>query len=90
MKKRGNVQCCMLYSMHRTQLYLDESQYRWLKNSAGERGSIAAVVRELIDDARARKPSLASDPLIHYLTDEPAGEGASPSTVETLDRAIYG
>lgn len=82
----------MLYSgmAHRTQLYLDEGQYRWLKQRAGERGSVAAVVRELIDAARARKPSRASDPLIRYLKDEPPAGGGTASTVETLDRDLYG
>lgn len=75
---------------HRTQLYLDEGQYRWLKQRAGSRGSIAAVVRELIDAARVRGPSLAGDPLIQYLKDEPPADGEVPSTVQTLDRDLYG
>lgn len=81
----------MLYigMRHRTQLYLDEDQYRWLKQRAG-RGSIAGVVRELIDAARLRRPSSARDPLILYLAEEPPAEGARPSTVETLDRDLYG
>ena len=54
----------LYYSMrHRTQLYLDDSQYRWLKQQAGERGSIAAVVRDLIETARSNRPSTADDPL---------------------------
>lgn len=82
----------MLYDAmaHRTQLYLDETQYRWLKQQAGRRGSIAAVVRELIDAARAQRPSVDSDPLIRYLKDEPPSEGGRPSSVETLDRDLYG
>ena len=28
---------------HRTQLYLDDDQYRWLKQRAGNRGSIARL-----------------------------------------------
>jgi hypothetical protein len=75
---------------HRTQLYLDEGQYRWLKQQARRGGSIAAVVRELIDTARARRPDSAGDPLIRYLTDEPPAEGAGDSTVQTLDRDLYG
>lgn len=76
---------------HRTQLYLDEGQYRWLKGRAGERGSIAAVVRDLIDAARTTsRSSLAGDPLVSYLKDEPAADGGTPSTVETLDRDLYG
>jgi hypothetical protein len=82
----------MLYYImtHRTQLYLDESQYRWLKQRAGERGSIAAVVRDLIDAARARRPNVAADQLIRYLQDEPPADGGAASTVETLDRDLYG
>jgi hypothetical protein len=75
---------------HRTQLYLDDSQYRWLKQQARQGGSIAGVVRELIDAARRRGPNPARDPLIRYLIDEPPAEGASGSTVQTLDEDIYG
>jgi hypothetical protein len=82
----------MLYSAmrHRTQLYLDESQYRWLKQQARQGKSVAEVVRGLIDAARARRPSQARDPLIRYLADEPPATGAERSTVQTLDRDIYG
>jgi hypothetical protein len=75
---------------HRTQLYLDEDQYRWLKQRAGRDGSIAGIVRDLIDAARARRPNPARDPLIRYLTEEPAPAGRAPSSVETLDRDLYG
>ncbi len=74
---------------HRTQLYLDEDQYRWLKQRAGARGSIAGVVRELIDGARSRRPRAERDPLIRYLLEESPGEGRSPSTVTTLDEDLY-
>lgn len=73
----------------RTQLYLDEDQYRWLKRVAGAKGSIAAVVRALIDGARSRTPDPADDPLISYLLDEPPGEGHRDSSVTTLDSDIY-
>jgi len=75
---------------HRTQLYLEEDQDRWLHHQAGQRGGIAGVVRELIDAARSRRPSVASDPLIVYLTEEPPADGGSASTVEDLDRDVYG
>jgi hypothetical protein len=75
---------------HRTQLYLDPDQYRWLRQRAGQRGSIAGVVRELIDAARAHRPSAATDPLIRYLVEEPPADGVAPSTVEDLDRDVYG
>jgi hypothetical protein len=81
----------LYYSMrHRTQLYLDESQYRWLKQQAGPRGSIAAVVRDLIEGARSQRPSPDGDALIRYLLDEPATAGTEPSTVATIDRDLYG
>ncbi len=75
---------------HRTQLYLDDGQYRWLKQQARGGGSIAGVVRELIDAARSRRPSQARDPLIRYLVDEPASGDGGDSTVETLDQDLYG
>jgi hypothetical protein len=82
----------MLYSVmsRRTQLYLEDGQYHWLKQRAGERGSIASVVRELIDAARAHRVDAASDPLIAYLSHEPPADGAGDSTVETLDQDLYG
>jgi len=80
----------LYYSMrHRTQLYLDESQYRWLKQQAGPRGSIAGVVRDLIEAARSQRPSPGGDALIRYLLEEPAGTGTEPSTVATIDRDLY-
>jgi hypothetical protein len=82
----------MLYSSmrHRTQLYLDEGQYRWLRQRAGEAGSIAAVVRELIDAERARGVSPTVDPLLSYLVDEAPGKGREGTSVSTLDRDLYG
>jgi hypothetical protein len=81
----------LYYSMrHRTQLYLDEGQYRWLKQRAGEAGSIAGVVRELIDAERARGLDPAADPLLSYLVDETPGKGREKTSVSTLDLDIYG
>ncbi|HEU4393031.1 MAG TPA: hypothetical protein VFR04_05265 [Solirubrobacterales bacterium] len=75
---------------HRTQLYLDDGQHRWLRQRAGKSGSIAAVVRELIDAERARRPDLAADPLLRYLVDESPGRGREGTSVTTLDRDLYG
>lgn len=75
---------------HRTQLYLEDDQYRWLQRRAGSTGSIAGVVRDLIDAARARRPAVTADPLIEYLLDERAGDSGAASTVQDLDRDIYG
>lgn len=81
----------LYYSMkHRTQLYLDEGQYRWLKQQAGEAGSIAAVVRDLIDAERARGVDAATDPLLSYLVDEAPGKGRKRTSVSSLDRDLYG
>ena len=75
---------------HRTQLYLDEGQYRWLKQRAGDAGSIAAVVRELIDAERARGLDPAVDPLLSYLVDEAPGKGPAKTSVGSLDLDVYG
>lgn len=84
----------MLYSSmkqkHRTQLYLDEGQYRWLRQRAGKSGSIAAVVRELIDAERSRRADPAADPLLRFLVEDAPGRGREKSSVTTLDRDLYG
>jgi hypothetical protein len=82
----------MLYDSmkHRTQLYLDEGQHRWLKQRAGKSGSIAAVVRELIDAERSRLSAPAGDALIGYLVEEPPGKGREGTSVTTLDSDLYG
>lgn len=82
----------MLYDSmkHRTQLYLDDAQHRWLRQRAGKSGSIAAVVRELIDAERARRPDPAADPLLSYLVADAPGRGAAATSVTTLDRDLYG
>jgi len=75
---------------HRTQLYLDADQYRWLKQRAGRQGTIASVVRELIDTARSPGAGLTGDPLIRYLAEEPPSDSGTRSTVQDLDRDLYG
>jgi hypothetical protein len=81
----------LYYSMkHRTQLYLDDGQYRWLKQRAGEAGSIAAVVRDLIDAERARGVDPARDRLLSYLVEEAPGVGREGTSVSSLDRDLYG
>jgi len=81
----------LYYSMrHRTQLYLDEGQYRWLKQRAGSAGSIAAVVRELIDAERSRVVGSGADPLLSYLVDEAPGKGRRQTSVASLDADLYG
>ena len=83
----------MLYAVrmkHRTQLYLDEAQYRWLERRSRQAGSIAQVVRDLIDEARSRQPRQSDDPLIHYLLEEPPASGSRTTSVTTLDDDLYG
>jgi hypothetical protein len=82
----------MLYSSmkHRTQLYLNEGQYRWLKQRAGGSGSIAAVVRGLIDAERTRLADPAGDPLLSFLVEESPAKGREGTSVTTLDRDLYG
>jgi hypothetical protein len=82
----------MLYDSmkHRTQLYLDDAQHRWLRQRAGKSGSIAAVVRELIDAERARRPDPIADPLLSYLVADAPGRGGAETSVSTLDRDLYG
>jgi hypothetical protein len=81
----------LYYSMkHRTQLYLDDAQYRWLRQRAGESGSIAAVVRDLIDAERARRIDSAADPLLSYLVEEAPARGPEGTSVSTIDRDLYG
>lgn len=80
---------CCNSMRHRTQLYLDESQYAWLRRKAGRTGSIASVVRELVDKAQLENPADEQDPLLSYLLTGPAS-GPAPSSVTTLDTEIYG
>jgi hypothetical protein len=81
----------LYYSMkHRTQLYLNDAQYRWLRQQAGDSGSIAAVVRELIDAERARRLDPAADPLLRYLVEDAPARGRKGTSVSTLDRDLYG
>ena len=82
----------MLYDSvkHRTQLYLDEGQHRWLRQQAGKSGSIAAVVRELIDSARSQQSDAAADPLLSYLVAERSSKGGAKTSVATLDQDLYG
>jgi hypothetical protein len=78
------------YSMrHRTQLYLDDDQYRWLKRRAARGQSMAEVVRDLIDEARLRRHPLSEDPFIRYLFDDPPAEGERESSVTTIDEDLY-
>jgi hypothetical protein len=48
------------------------------------------VLREMIDAVRSRRPDGAVDPLIRCLVTAPPADGGRPSTVDDLDRDLYG
>lgn len=60
----------------KVQLYVTERQYRLLKQRAGTRGSIAAVVRDLIDQS-ATPDDAAADPFFQRVVAEKRGSGES-------------
>jgi hypothetical protein len=69
------------------QLYVTERQYRLLKQRAARRGSIAAVVRDLIDQS-ASPADPEADPFFRHL--EVTGEGSGePYDSETAKRDLY-
>lgn len=69
------------------QLYVTEGQYRLVKQRAGERGTIAAVVRDLID--RSAVPADAeADPFFVHALAEKDGSGEPFDAVEAK-RDLY-
>ncbi|MGH2793971.1 MAG: hypothetical protein ACRDKG_06665 [Actinomycetota bacterium] len=76
--------------MRRTQVYLDDDQYRWLKRQAGVNGSIAGVLRDLIDRAKKdRGTDPGDDPLIRHLLHDPPAKGRKRTSVTTIDEDLY-
>ena len=72
--------CCKLLLVpdvkltHRTQLFLTDAQYRWLKVRAASAGSIAQVVRDWIDSEMSVDPvKLRDDPRDESRTDHRPG-----------------
>ncbi|MDQ3991964.1 MAG: hypothetical protein M3245_06635 [Actinomycetota bacterium] len=72
----------------KVQLYLTEEQYRFVKQRAAERGSIAQVVRDLIDEA-GRPNDPRSDPFYQHLIETKKGSGRSYDA-ESAKRELYG
>lgn len=70
------------------QLYVTERQYRLLKQRAGqERGSIASVVRELID--RSVLPTeVEADPFFRHVATIKEGSG-QPYEAQEAKRDLY-
>jgi hypothetical protein len=73
--------------MRKVQLYLTEEQYRLLRQRAGERGSVAQVVRDLIDAGFAAQ-SVEDDPFYQHLSAARPGSG-KPYAAEEAKRDLY-
>ncbi|MBS3909214.1 MAG: hypothetical protein KGZ93_06265 [Actinobacteria bacterium] len=71
----------------RVQLYLEPEQYQFLVREAKKEGSLAAVVRKLIDE-RLKGKRLEEDPIRRL--SELAAEGGPEDLSEQHDRYIYG
>lgn len=69
------------------QLYLTEEQYRFVKQQAGDRGSMAKVVRDLID-AAGRPEDPKADPFYRHVVKEKPGSGRS-YRAEQAKRELY-
>lgn len=74
-------------AMRKVQLYLTEEQYRILKQRAGDRGSLAQVVREMVD-ASKRPTEPTKDPFFRHLMSKKTGSGPSFSA-EQAKRDLY-
>lgn len=73
--------------MRKVQVYLTEEQYRLLRQRAGERGSIAQVVRDLVDGSAAPAEPDA-DPFFRHVFRPKNGSGR-PYSAEKAKRDLY-
>lgn len=71
----------------KVQLYVTERQYRLLKQRADKRGSIAAVVRDLIDQS-AIPADAEADPFFQHVIAEKEGSG-EPYDAQEAKRDLY-
>ncbi len=54
--------------MHKTQIYLSQAQYHFIRDLARkERRTLADILRELIDQARSKKVEATKDPLWKFI-----------------------
>jgi hypothetical protein len=74
--------------VRRTQLYLEEPLYQFLKKEARKYGSIAAVVRRLIEEKMRVVGKYKEDP-IFKLGKNPGASGLKDVS-EHHDRYLYG
>jgi hypothetical protein len=72
----------------RTQVYLREQEYQYLKQRAAKEGSIAGVIRSLIDEKLKAPADYKNDPFYKWLT-SPIETGISDAAVNH-DKYIYG
>lgn len=74
--------------MHRTQIQLEERQYRYLKAKARRSGkSISALLRELVDNQIRKQDEGGNDPLLEIIG---IAEGPAGSTARRHDDYLYG
>ncbi|NPV70670.1 MAG: hypothetical protein HPY55_08515 [Firmicutes bacterium] len=74
---------------YRTQLYLDETQYRFLRETAARyETSIAAVVRDLIDKEMGSMESVDEDDPLFRISQSAVRTGRTDGSV-AHDRYIY-
>lgn len=73
--------------MRKLQLYVTEEQYRLMKQRAGEGGSIAQVVRDLIDEA-GQPSAPMGDPFYRHLLSPKEGSGRTYAA-EEAKRDLY-
>jgi hypothetical protein len=74
--------------MHRTQIMLDEPQYRFLLDEARRGGSsIAAVIRRLVAEHMAQRGPQEEDPLERIIGIAASGGGVAEAD---HDRIVYG
>ena len=69
------------------QLYVTERQYRLLRQRAGQQGSIAGVVRDLIDRSAA-PAEVETDPFFQHVAAPKDGSG-QPYDAQEAKRDLY-
>ena len=74
--------------MHRTQIQLEERQYRYLKAMSRRSGkSISALLRELVDDRIREQNESGKDSLLEIVG---MAEGPEEATARHHDDYLYG
>ncbi|MBT9171256.1 MAG: hypothetical protein DDT18_01628 [Actinobacteria bacterium] len=71
----------------RTQIYLTEEQYQYLREKAGDYGSVAGAIRSLIEEKMSAPRDYQKDPFYQWAT-APATSGIS-DLGSNHDKYIY-